>query len=110
VRDYVEITYETSKRNAADLLTVQAGFRNRGGHRWYNLKGPDFTLSVKTSFYEDVVPGQGVMGAPVYVTPWRPLPLARGDTFNYEAACPVPAAKYYQITVSEFLEHETSRR
>ena len=104
IRDYVEITYEKAQPNPAGLLTVQAGFRNRGGKHWYDLKGPDYTISVKTAFYAEEVPGKGTSGPPLYETNWQPLPLPRGDTGHYEVTCPVRGARFYQITASEFIK------
>ncbi len=103
IRDYIEVTYEESKRNAADLMTVQVGFRNRGGQRFYDLKGPTVALSIKTSFYAEPLSAQGPRSAPLYETNWQPLVLVRGDTGHFQVTCPVPAGRHYQITVSEIL-------
>jgi hypothetical protein len=103
VRDYVEITYEKGTPNAAGLLVVQTGLRNRGGRHWYNLRGPDFAVSVKVRYYKDPVLGTGPQGPPVYETGWQKVMMLRGDTASYESICPVPEGKHYQITVSEMV-------
>lgn len=103
VRDYVEITYEQASPNAAGLLVVKAGLRNKGGQHWWDLHGPDYALSVKTTFYKEPLTGRGPQGPPLYETNWQKVVLVRGDTGHFEATCPVPDARGYQITISEFL-------
>jgi hypothetical protein len=103
VRDYVEITYEQAALNQAGLLIVKTGLRNKGGQHWWDLHGPDFALSVKTTFYREPVAGKGPQGPPIYETNWQKVVLVRGDTCHFTVTCPVPGAGGYQITVSEFL-------
>lgn len=103
MRDYLEIVGERSSVNEAGLLHVQVGLRNRGGRRLWDTKGPSISLSVKTSFYEQPIMAGGQKGIPVYETNWQALPIPRGDTVQYNAISPNPAARYYQITISEIL-------
>jgi len=101
IRDYVEITYEERSRNAAGLLEVRVGLRNRGGQRWYDLHGPNFALSAKTSFYREPIAGRGPTSAPVYETNWQTITLVRGDTLHFSVTCPAPEGAHYQLTLSE---------
>ena len=103
IRDYIEITYERAVRNDAGLLNVEIGFRNRGAKHWYDLHGPDFPISVKTTFFQDPVANAGPTGAPVYESNWQTVTLLRGDTAHFRAICLVPQGKHYQVTVSERL-------
>ncbi len=105
ISDYVEITYERLGRNAAGMPQVQVGFRNKGGSRFYDTKGPNFQISVKTSFYDLPLPsGGGTMSPPAYETNWQTLTMLRGDTNHYSCLCPIKDAVYYQVTVSELLK------
>lgn len=104
-RDYVEVTHEKSSRNEADLPQVEVGFRNRGGRHWWDLSGPNFALSVKTSFYDQRFDNQeGRTSIPIYETNWQPISLLRGATVEYKAVCPKKEGIYYQVTVSEILK------
>ena len=103
-RDYIEITHERASKNDAGLLQVQVGFRNRGGRHLWDRKGPNFSLSVKTAFYDQPFVSGGQSSIPVYETNWQPMAMPRGDTFEYKAVCPKPSAGYYQVTVSEILK------
>lgn len=103
IRNYVEVVYEQSNHNEADLLRVSAGFRNKGGQQIYDFKGPDFVISVKTTFFNEPIQATGPQGPPVYETNWQTLSMNRGAISHYEAICPVPEGLYYQIVVSEQL-------
>lgn len=103
IRDYVEVTYEKASRNEAGLLMVETGLRNRGGQHFWDLHGPNFSLSVKTTFYKDPVTQGGPSGPPVYESNWQTVTLVRGDTCHFKAVCPVKDAVHYQVTVSEQL-------
>ncbi|ACL04924.1 hypothetical protein Dalk_3234 [Desulfatibacillum aliphaticivorans] len=105
ISDYVEITYEKLDRNEAGLPKVSVGFRNKGGARFYDTKGPDYQISVKTSFYTTPLPSMGgSMSPPVYETNWQTLTMLRGGTNHYSCLCPNKDAVYYQVTVSELLK------
>lgn len=101
IRDYIEVTYEKSGRNAADQLEVEVGLRNRGGQHFWDLKGPNVGLSMKTAFYGEPVESKGPVGPPIYETNWQPLVLTRGDTGHFKVVCPAPAGRYYQISVTD---------
>lgn len=102
ISDYVEVTYERFVRNEAGLPKIEIGFRNRGGHRFYDRKGLDFQIAVKTSFYDaPLAKDGGAMGSPAYETNWQTLTLLRGDTYHYKSLCPKTNASYYQVIVSE---------
>lgn len=100
IRDYVEITFENSSYNAANLLKVDVGLRARGGQHFWDLHGPNFHLSVKTTFLQDPPSSSSV---PVYETNWQTVRMLRGSTFHYKAICPVPEGHYYQVVISEQL-------
>jgi hypothetical protein len=106
IRDYIEVTYEKSTRNQAGFLTAEVGLRNRGGQHFWDLHGPNFSVSVKTTFYRDPIDGKGPSGPPVYETNWQPVPISRGDTAHFKAVCPVPEGSYYQCTISEQLARQ----
>lgn len=101
LREYVEIVYENSQRNPAGLLKVNTGLRNKGGKWFYDNQAPNFPLSVKTSFFRTPIGPTGPVEAPVYETNWQTVTMTRGATTNYEVVCPLPEARYYQITLSE---------
>lgn len=101
ISDYVEITYERSHVNQAGQTVVELGLRNRGGQRWYDKKGPNVALSVKTTFYDAAVTADGPSGPPLYETNWQPVSVPRGDTAHYKAACPVSEGVHYQVLISE---------
>jgi hypothetical protein len=103
IRDYVEVTYDRAVRTETGLLKAEVGFRNRGGQHTYDVRGPDFSISVKVAFYREPVIGSNVRGAPLYETNWQTVTLVRGDTVHYNAICPQPGAQSYQVTVSELL-------
>ncbi len=98
ISDYMEISYETAKKNTASLLVVKAGLRNRGGQHFWDTIGPQYQISVKTTFYETPM---GYNSAPVYETNWETVTMRRGDTHHYQAICPRKNVDYYQITISE---------
>lgn len=102
-RDYIEITHEHASKTDASLLRVQIGFRNRGGRHPWDGKGPNFSISVKTAFYDQPYAAGSESSIPVYETNWRPLAMPRGVTVEYTATCPKPSAGYYQVRVSELL-------
>jgi len=102
ISDYVEISYETSERNIADLLVVKTGIRNRGGSHFWDTVGPQYQLKVKTVFYQFPISNSS---APVYETNWETITMQRGDTHHYQIICPNKKARFYQITISE-LNHE----
>lgn len=105
IRDYIEITYENSLQNEAGFPQVQIGFRNRGGQRWYDFKGPDVQLSVQTAFYTTPIHPDGASSGPAaYRTNWQTVKLVRGQTLDYSVTCPVKDAPYYQMTISEYLK------
>lgn len=99
--DYVEVVYEQARRNGADLLEVRIGLRNRGGQRLWDVRGPDFSISVKTAFSETPIAGEESRTPPVYETNWQRLTLLRGATTEYKVICPVRAGAYYQVMLSE---------
>lgn len=103
IRDYVEIVYEESRRNEAGYLEVTVGFRNRGGQHFWDTKGPNYLIDVKTTFYTRPWSGPSETGAPVYETNWQTLTMIRGDTVHFKATAPVKSAAGYQITASERL-------
>jgi len=98
ISDYVEISYETSERNIADLLVVKAGIRNRGGSHFWDTVGPQYQLKIKTVFYQIPI---STSSAPVYETNWETITMQRGDTQHYQIICPNKKARYYQISISE---------
>ena len=98
---YVEVAYEDFKRNAAGLLEVHVGLRNKGGTVPWDLRGRDFPLSVKTAFYDQPLAGQATRAAPVYETNWQTVILIRGETTDFKVVCPVKSGAYYQVLVSE---------
>ena len=101
IREYVEVVYEESQLNSAGLLVVNVGLRNKGGQRWYDRWGPNFSLSVKTTFYDLPLTSTGPQTAPVYETNWQTVVLIRGDIQHFQVICPVPAGRNYQLTISE---------
>jgi hypothetical protein len=101
LRDYVEIMYERASRNNAGFLTVNVGFRNKGGQYLYDEKGPDFNLSVKTVFYDMPLAQNGI---PVYDTNWQTINLLKGASTDYKAICPNDSANHYQVIVSEHIK------
>jgi hypothetical protein len=102
--DYVEVVYEQAERNEAGLLEVRLGLRDKGGQHLWDLQGKDFPLSVKATFYDQPVAGEGVRSAPVYETNWQRLSLLRGATTDYKVVCPLNAGAYYQVTLSELVK------
>lgn len=103
LHDYVEVTHETATRNRADLLQVSIGLRDIGGKHWWDLKGPDFLLSIKTVFYDRPYNAGGQTSVPVYETNWRTVKMLRGATSEYKVICPRKEGAYYQVTISELL-------
>ncbi|OHB65067.1 MAG: hypothetical protein A2Y77_11825 [Planctomycetes bacterium RBG_13_62_9] len=99
--DYVEVVYEQARRNDAGLLEVRVGLRDKGGQHFWDLQGPDFPLSVKTTFYDKPVAGEGLRSPPVYETNWQRVSMLRGATADYKVICPVKAGAFYQVTLSE---------
>ena len=97
--DYVEITYDQARRNDAGLLEVRVGLRDRGGQHFWDVKGMDFAVSAKTTFY--AVAGSDHRSAPVYETNWQRVMMVRGGTADYKAVCPMKEGAYYQVTLSE---------
>lgn len=104
LRDYIEVTYERTSRNEAGFLQLEIGFRNRGGQWYYDSKGPNFHISVKTAFYNRPFASGSPQSAPVYETNWQMVKLLRGATEHYRVVCPMAMAEYYQVTVSELLK------
>lgn len=103
LRDYFEVTYEEFSMNEANQPVVKFGIRNRGGQRWYDLKGPNnLVVAAKAVFYKRAVTGREATGAPVYETNWQKLPVTRGGTLHYDFTSPVPA-QGYQIILSDAL-------
>lgn len=104
IRDYIEITYEQIGSNDAGFPKVTVGLRNRGGQHIWDLKGGDVQLSIQTAFYDHPLQREGAASGPaVYRTNWRTVKLVRGQTTDYEVTCPHKDAKYYQMTISEYL-------
>lgn len=101
LRDYVKVTHEQATRNNAGLLELSVGIRNIGGAHFWDLRGPDFPMSVKTAFYDKP---HGAGAVPVYETNWQTLKLLRGATTEYKVICPKKQGAYYQITMSELLK------
>lgn len=104
LRDYVEVSYENTTRNNAGFLKLTVGLRNRGGQRHYDKAGPDFPISVKTSFYDRPLAAGTPQSPPVYETNWQTVKLLRGATEHYQVICPVASGGYYQVTISELLK------
>ena len=105
IRDYIEIAYEQISQNEAGLPTVLIGLRNRGGHDFWDTKGPEVQLSVQTAFYREPITPDGASSRPAaYRTNWQTVKLLRGQTSDYKVVCPVSGANYYQITISEYLK------
>ena len=104
IRDYIEITYEKISTNEAGYPVVQIGLRNRGGQHFWDLKGPEVLLSVKTVFYSDPIYARGPSGPPVYETNWQTVQLNRGETEHFKVVCPKKEGQYYQITISELIK------
>ncbi|MHC4647354.1 MAG: hypothetical protein ACYTBJ_17825 [Planctomycetota bacterium] len=104
IRDYVEIAYERIGLNEAGYPELRVGLRNRGGQRWYDVKGPDVQLSIQTAFYNRPIQPDGAASGPAaYRTNWQTAKLVRGQTYDYKVACPVKGANHYQMTISEYL-------
>ena len=101
VRDYLEVTYDEMTRNAAGLPVVRVGVRNKGGEHWWDLRGPDFTIYAQAVFYAEPVTGVSARSAPLYRTNKQAVPMQRGETTDLSFACPVKAAKGYQVIFSE---------
>lgn len=99
--DYIEVVYDQGRRNAAGLLEVRVGLRDRGGQHLWDRKGRDFPISAKVAFYEEPVAGQDHRTPPVYETNWQRVMLVRGETTDYKVTCPVKEGAYYQVTLSE---------
>jgi hypothetical protein len=99
--DYVEITYDQARRNDAGLLEVRVGLRDRGGQHFWDVRGMDFAVSAKTTFYAEPVAGSDHRSPPVYETNWQRVMMVRGGTADYKAVCPMKEGAYYQVTLSE---------
>lgn len=105
IRDYVEIAYEEIGSNEAGYPVLAIGLRNRGGQHFWDTKGPDVQLSIQTAFYDrPIQPSGAASGVAAYRTNWQTVKLVRGQTFDYKVACPVKTARYYQMTISEYLK------
>ena len=104
LRDYVEIVYEKAERNNAGLLKLNLGIRNRGGQWFYDHKGHDFQLSIKTAFYNTPLASGTPQAAPIYETNWQTVKLLLGATEHYSVTCPVSSATYYQVTISDLFK------
>jgi len=105
IRDYIEITYEQISVNEAGYPVLTVGLRNRGGQHFWDVKGPEVQLSVQTAFYDKPIQPEGAAsGSAAYRTNWQTVKLVRGQTFDYNVACPVKGANYYQMTISEYLK------
>jgi len=103
IREHIEVMYDEATLNNAGLLVVNLGLRNKGGQKFYDLRGHSFPISIKTSFYKKPIGPAGPQSPPVYETNWQTVSMIRGDTSTYEAICPVKEGKYYQIRISEQL-------
>jgi hypothetical protein len=104
IRDYIEITYEILDANDAGFPIVKVGLRNRGGQHAWDKKGPDVQLSIQTAFYNrPIQPGGAASGPATYRTNWQTVKLVRGQTLDYKVTCPIAGAKFYQMTISEYL-------
>ena len=99
--DYIEVVYDQGRPNAAGLLEVRVGLRDRGGQHLWNRKGRDFPISAKVTFYAEPVAGQTHRSPPVYETNWQRVMLVRGETTDFKVTCPVKEGAYYQVTLSE---------
>jgi len=104
LRDYIEVTYETTRRNDAGFLEVMIGLRNIGGLHWYDDRSPNFVLSVKTVFYDKPFNSSGLSIPPIYESNWESIKMIRGTTTQYKAICPLKNGTYYQIIISEILK------
>ena len=100
LRTYTEVVYEEFTRNSAGQPVVKFGLRNRGGKKWYDLKGPNITIAAKAVFYNSPVISQAITSAPVYETNWQRIPITRGETIHYTFTSPVSAGGY-QVTLSD---------
>jgi hypothetical protein len=101
VREYLEIVYEEFDINDAGQAVVRLGIRNQGGKKWWDLKGPDFTIAVQAIFYSQPVMGAEVRSAPLYRTNKRSVPMPRGEVSDLAFKCPVSGAGGYQVVISE---------
>ena len=99
--DYVEVVYEQAKPNSAGLLELRVGLRNKGGQHFWDVHGPNFSISAKTAFYEAPLAGAEQRAPAVYETNWQRVTMVRGATTDYRVICPVKAGAYYQVTLSE---------
>jgi len=109
--EYLRVTHDVARRNEAGLLTVNVGLRNIGGAHFWATHGPDFPISIKTAFYEQPYKqANGTTSVAVYETNWETVKMLRGDTVEYKAVCPVKAAAYYQVTVSELVGTSSPQR
>ncbi len=96
ISEFVEIVYEKAYKNAAGQLVVEVGIRNRGPVSWTNwhVKAPErLTLKTICNFYNG-----NKNGSPIaYSTNRREIVIGRGETFAYQAVCPVEAFSYQLI-------------
>jgi hypothetical protein len=102
LRDYIEVTHESANRNTAGLLEVCVRIRDIGGSHFWDTRGRDFPLSIRTVFYKGTRVG-GQEEAPVYETNWETVRMLRGSTREYRSICPNPAGAGYQVIISEEL-------
>lgn len=103
LRDYVRVTHDKPIRNNAGFLEVAIGLRDIGGVHFWDLKGPDFPLSIKTAFYDQPYSAGGQTSVPIYETNWQTIKMLRGVTTEYKAVCPKKEGAYYQVVISELL-------
>lgn len=95
---YVEIVYEKMTVDEHGKAHVTVGVRNVGGHSWYDLKGPSFTLGATIAFYKTPGPDS----APIYRSNQRSYVIQRGETAHLAFDCPVAGAASYQIVFSDY--------
>ena len=104
MRDYIRVTHERAWRNDAGLLEVAVGLRNIGGQHIYDVKGPNFLLSVKTVFFEEPYNQGSQKAVPIYETNWKTIKMLRGTVTDYRTTCPKETGAYYQVVISEILK------
>lgn len=102
ISQFLEVTYERASRNAAGLLVVEVGIRNRGPVSWTNWHqhAPKIlNIAATCNFYGTQ---SGALGGPViYQTNRRTLAINRGETYAYKAVCPVEGANGYQLILGD---------
>lgn len=97
LRRRLEVTYDSAQKNAAGLLEVKVGCRNKSGS--------DLVIYLKAAFYDQPYNAPGTqMAVPVYEANWQRVAIPRGATEQYQVVCPKKEGTHYQISISEFYE------